>query len=454
MTFRQDGSSKFGRDSRWGFFPSVALGWRISEERFFPKDGVFSNLKLRASWGRLGNEQALGYYDFQALISTYNNLYGGYVQGSGSTPWPGSTARGLANRNLQWETTDTKNIGFDFGLFNGKLSGSANYYYNRTEDMLITKKLAPSVGLFDPVMNVGKIRNTGIELEMSWQDKVGALQYHTSFNLTTTANKVVELSDPKQALYGDGLKWGTEHFPTQTRAGYPIAGFYLYRTEGIFQSDTEAESYKNDKGERLQPNAKGGDIRFADINGDGVINEEDKEFCGAAIPKVEANLTFGVDYKGWDCSFLLGGGWGGKLYNANRYFYEGMSSGSNFLETTLNAWTPENKQTDIPRAVLQDMNGNARESDRFLETGNYIRMRQLQLGYTFSPSVLHKLRVENLRLYTSVENLFTITPYTGIDPEFSRKSAANPTSDVLNAGVDTHIYPFTRSYIVGLQLSF
>jgi len=454
LTFRQDGSSKFGRDSRWGFFPSVALGWRISEERFFPKDGVFSNLKLRASWGRLGNEQALGYYDFQALISTYNNLYGGYVQGSGSTPWPGSTARGLANRNLQWETTDTKNIGFDFGLFNGKFSGSANYYYNRTEDMLITKKLAPSVGLFDPVMNVGKIRNTGIELEMSWQDKVGALQYHTSFNLTTTANKVVELSDPKQALYGEGLKWGTEHFPTQTRAGYPIAGFYLYRTEGIFQSDTEAESYKNDKGERLQPNAKGGDIRFADINGDGVINEEDKEFCGAAIPKVEANLTFGIDYKGWDCSFLLGGGWGGKLYNANRYFYEGMSSGSNFLETTLNAWTPENKQTDIPRAVLQDMNGNARESDRFLETGNYIRMRQLQLGYTFSPSVLHKLRVENLRLYTSVENLFTITPYTGIDPEFSRKSAANPTSDVLNAGVDTHIYPFTRSYIVGLQLSF
>ena len=204
----------------------------------------------------------------------------------------------------------------------------------------------------------------------------------------------------------------------------------------------------------MQPNAKGGDIRFADINGDGVINEEDKEFCGAAIPKVEANLTFGVDYKGWDCSFLLGGGWGSKLYNANRYFYEGMSSGSNFLETTLNAWTPENKQTDIPRAVLQDMNGNARESDRFLETGNYIRMRQLQLGYTFSPSVLHKLRVENLRLYTSVENLFTITPYTGIDPEFSRKSAANPTSDVLNAGVDTHIYPFTRSYIVGLQLSF
>ncbi len=454
LTFRQDGSSKFGSDSRWGFFPSVALGWRISEEGFFPKDGMISNLKLRASWGRLGNEQALGYYDFQALISTYNNLYGGYVQGSGATPWPGSTARGLANRNLQWETTDTKNIGFDFGLFGGKLSATANYYYNQTEDMLITKKLAPSVGLLDPVMNVGKIRNTGIELELDWRDKFGNLEYNVGFNLTTTNNKVVELSDPKQALYGDGLKWGTEHFPTQTRVDNPIAGFYLYRAEGIFQSDVEAAAYKNSKGDLLQPNARAGDIRFADTNGDGVIDEDDKEFCGAAIPKIEANLTFGINYKGLDFSFLLGGGWGGKLYNANRYFYEGMNSGSNFLETALNAWTPQNKQTDIPRAVLQDMNGNARESDRFLEKGNYIRMRQMQVGYMLPKSLLQKLRMERLRVYAAAENVFTITPYTGIDPEFSRKSSANPTSDVLNAGVDTHIYPFTRSYILGIQLTF
>ena len=446
-TFRQDGSSKFGKDSRWGYFPSVALGWRISEEDFFNKDGLISNLKLRASWGRLGNEQALGYYDFQALISTYNNLYGGYVQGSGSTPWPGSIAMGLANRNLQWETTDTKNVGFDFGFLRNKLSGALNYYYNKTEDMLITKKLAPSVGLLDPVMNVGKIRNTGVELELNWNDKAGDLEYNIGINLTTTSNKVTELSDPKQALYGEGLKFGTEHFPTQTRVGKPIAGFYLYRMDGIFQSEAEVAAHKNSNGDLLQPNAKPGDIRFLDIDGNGSINEDDKDFCGSAIPKVEANLSFGANYKGVDISFLIGGSWGGKLYNANRYFYEGMSSGSNFLATTTNAWTPQNTNTDIPRAVLQDMNGNARESDRFLEKGDYIRMRQLQLGYALPSSLLKKVQIERLRFYASAENLFTITSYTGTDPEFSRTS-------VLNAGIDTHIYPFTRSFIFGLQLTF
>ncbi len=445
-TFRNDGSSKFGADSRWGFFPSVALGWRISEEDYFPKDGLISNLKLRGSWGQLGNEQALGFYDFQALISTYNNLYGGYVQGNGSTPWPGSTAMELANRNLQWETTDTKNVGLDYGLLKGKLSGSFNYYYNQTSDMLITKKLAPSAGLFNPIMNVGKIRNTGVELEVNWNDHVEDFDYKIGFNMSTTSNKVLELSDPEQALYGDGLKWGSEHFPTQTRIDNPIAGFYLYRTDGLFQNEDEVTAHADTEGELLQPYAKPGDVRFKDVNGDGIINEEDKEYCGAAIPKIEANLSFGAAYKGLDLSFLLGGSWGGKLYNANRYFYEGMGSGSNFLATTLDAWTPENTNTNMPRAILQDVNGNARESDRFLESGDFIRMRQLQLGYALPENILKNIHINRLRFYVSAENLFTLTSYSGIDPEFSR--------DVLNAGVDTHIYPFTRSYVFGFQLTF
>ena len=453
-TFRRDGSSKFGSDSRWGFFPSVALGWRISEEGFFPKDGFVSNLKLRASWGRLGNEQALGYYDFQALISTYNNLYGGYVQGTGSSPWPGSIAMGLANRNLQWETTDTKNVGFDYGFLNGKLFGAINYYYNKTEDMLITKKLAPSVGLWDPVMNVGKIRNTGVEIEINWADRKGDFDYNVGVNFTTTSNKVLELSDPKQALYGEGLKWGTEHFPTQTRVGNPIAGFYLYHADGIFQNEAEVAAHKNANGELLQPNAAPGDIRFLDTNGDGVIGEDDKEYCGSGIPKVEANLSFGASYKGFDLSFLLGGAFGSKIYNANRYFYEGMSSGSNFLKSALDAWTPQNTGTDVPRAILQDPNGNSRESDRFLEKGDFIRLRQIQLGYTLPVSLMKKAFIDRLRVYVSAENLFTITGYSGTDPEFSRKSSDDQTSAVLNAGVDKFVYPFTRSYVFGLQLTF
>lgn len=446
-TLRYDGSSKFGSESRWGFFPSVALGWRINQESFFPETDVISNLKLRASWGRLGNEGALGYYDFLALINTYNNMFMGYVQGSGENPWPGSIAPGLENRDLKWETTDTKNIGLDYGFLDNRLYGSLNYYYNKTNDLLITKVLPPSAGLYDPILNVGKIKNSGVEIEVNWNDKISDFQYNVGFNLTTINNKVLELASPDQVLYGEGLKYGSEHFPTQTRVGKPIGGFYLYKTDGIFQSMDEVNAHVNKDGDLIQPNAKPGDIRFADINGDGEINEDDKEYCGAGIPKVEANLSLGASYKGFDFSVVFGSAWGHKIYNGNRYFYEGMASGSNFLKSSLNAWTPENTNTDIPRAVLQDKNGNARESDRFLENGNFLRMRQLQFGYTLPSQLTKKAWIESLRVYVSGENLWTWTNYSGIDPEFSRAS-------VLNSGIDNLIYPFNRTYVVGLQVVF
>lgn len=445
-TLRYDGSSKFGSDSRWGFFPSVALGWRITEESFFPETDIVSNLKLRGSWGRLGNEGALGYYDFLALIKTYNSLYMGYVQGSGENPWPGSIAPGLENRNLKWETTDTKNIGLDYGFLSNRLYGSINYYYNKTEDLLITKKMPPSAGLWDPTLNVGKIKNSGIEFEVNWVDRINSFEYNVGFNLTTVNNKVLSLSSDDQILYGEGLKYGSEHFPTQTRVGRPIGAFYLYKSDGLFQTMDEVNAHKGEKG-ILQPNAKPGDMRFVDVNGDGEINTDDQVFCGTGIPKVEANLNLGLSYKGFDFSVVFGSAWGHKIYNGNRYFYEGMASGTNFLKSTLNAWTPENRNTNVPRAVLQDKNGNARESDRFLENGNFIRMRQIQLGYSLPSVVLKKAWIESLRFYVSGENLWTWTNYSGVDPEFSRAS-------VLNSGIDNLIYPFNRTYVVGLQLVF
>ncbi|MGL5919186.1 MAG: TonB-dependent receptor domain-containing protein, partial [Bacteroidales bacterium] len=392
-------------------------------------------------------EGALGYYDFLALINTYNNMFMGYVQGSGENPWPGSIAPGLENRDLKWETTDTKNIGLDYGFLDNRLYGSLNYYYNKTNDLLITKVLPPSAGLYDPILNVGKIKNSGVEIEVNWNDKIRDFQYNVGFNLTTINNKVLELASPDQVLYGEGLKYGSEHFPTQTRVGKTIGGFYLYKTDGIFQSMDEVNAHVNKDGDLIQPNAKPGDIRFADINGDVEINEDDKEYCGAGIPKVEANLSLGASYKGFDFSVVFGSAWGHKIYNGNRYFYEGMASGSNFLKSSLNAWTPENTNTDIPRAVLQDKNGNARESDRFLENGNFLRMRQLQFGYTLPSQLTKKAWIESLRVYVSGENLWTWSNYSGIDPEFSRAS-------VLNSGIDNLIYPFNRTYVVGLQVVF
>lgn len=357
----------------------------------------------------------------------------------------------MENRSLKWETTDTKNIGIDFGLLNNRLSGALNYYNNQTEELLITKALPPSAGLIDPILNVGKIRNSGFEIELNWSDRKRDFEYNVGFNLTTIKNKVVELADANQVLKGEGLKYGSEHFPTQTRVGKPIGAFYLYRTGGIFQNEAEIQAHsvkdKNDKPILLQPNARPGDIKFLDINNDGVIDEEDKEYCGSGIPTLEANINFSASYKGIDLSLVLGSGWGNKLYNGNKYFYEGMNSGSNFLKSSLDAWTPDNRNTSTPRAIYQDPNGNTKESDRFLESGNFIRLRQAQLGYTLPSFLTKKAYIEKLRFYVSGENLFTITGYEGIDPEFSRKS-------VLNTGIDNLIYPFTRSFTIGAQISF
>lgn len=350
----------------------------------------------------------------------------------------------LVNDDLRWETTDTKNIGFDFGFFNNHLTGSINYYYNTTTDLLIEKVMPPSAGIYNPTVNVGKMRNSGFELELNYANSVSGFDYNIGFNLSTISNEMIK-ADPNQILYGSALK-DAGHFATQTLEGYPVASFFLYQTDGIFQSDEEAAAYVNADGERLQPNAKAGDIRFKDMNGDGVIDADDKVYSGSGIPKVEANLSFSGSYKGFDLSFQLGSAWGNKLYNANRIYMEGMDAGSNQFKTTLDAWTPENRDTDMPRAVLGDPNNNTRESTRYLENGDFVRLRQLQLGYTFPSNWMKKVFIEKCRIYVSGENLFTITGYSGNDPEFS--------SSILNTGIDSFVYPFTRSYVVGLQVTF
>lgn len=443
-TVRADASSKFGRNNRWGVFPSVAVGWRISEESFFPEDFVINNLKLRASWGRLGNEAALGYYDFSPVMSSSNTQWMSYPQGG--SPWLGYMNLYLPNNDLRWETTDTKNIGIDYGFFNNRLSGSINYYYTKTEDLLIEKAVSPSAGLYNPIVNVGKMRNSGVEFEINWNDNYRGFEYNIGFNLTTTSNKMLK-ADDNQVLYGSGLKYGTEHFPTQTMKGHPIASFVLYRTDGIFQTQEEADSYLDKYGKKMQPDAFAGDVKFKDVNNDGVLDEKDKEYCGSGIPKVEANLSLGGSYKGIDLSILVGSAWGNKLYNANRYNYEAMNSGSNFLKSALDSWTPENTNTSVPRAVMDDFNGNSRESDRFLENGDFIRLRQVQIGYTLPSTWMKKVYIDRCRFYVSGENLLTWTKYSGIDPEFS-------SSSVLNTGIDSFIYPFSRSYVVGVQVTF
>ncbi|AOM78097.1 SusC/RagA family TonB-linked outer membrane protein [Pedobacter steynii] len=447
VSVRRDGSSVFGANRRYGVFPSVSVGWNIHKESFLNEVKWLNNLKLRASYGELGNEGALGYYDHQALITTRNNWSGGYVQGSGATPWPGSASYTLQNLDLQWETIKSKNIGLDFGLFDNKLSGAINYFNNITDGLLITKEVPPSAGVNNPILNVGKIANKGLELESNYHLSLNEWQFDLGGAVSLLKNEVLSLANKDQILYGTGLRFGTDHIPTQTMVGKEIGAFYLYEADGIFQSDAEAANYKNGSGDVLQPNAKAGDIRFRDANGDGRIDEKDKTYQGSGFAKYEYSLNLAANYKNFDLSLFWQGVAGNKLYNGNRFELEGMEAGRNFLASTLNAWTPQNTGTAMPRAVLGDPNQNARESTRFLESGSYLRLKLVQLGYSLPKSVLEHLKISRLRVYVSGQNLVTFSKYTGLDPEVG-------SFDVLNNGVDRMMYPQNKRWLMGLQLTF
>lgn len=446
-TFRRDGSSKFGPGKRYGNFPSIAAGWKIHQESFMQSISAVNQLKLRASWGILGNEVTLGYYDWMPLIESANDYTLGYVQGTGLNHWPGSISRKLENLDLRWEETETINIGLDFGLWDSQLSGTVNYYQKTTNDMLVIKSVPPSAGIDDPVLNLGDIRNNGLELELTYRNRKNKFNYEITGNLSSIKNEVLRLAQKDDQINGEGLKYGDSHFPTSTRVGTEIGAFYLYETDGIFQTDEEAANYVNSDGDRLLPNATAGDLKFLDTNNDGIIDPDDKTYQGSGIPKIEYSLSLNADYLGFDFSMMLYGVAGNKIYNGNMYYFQGFEGSYNVLSSSVNAWTPQNTNTDIPRAVNNDPNSNSRESTRFLESGSFLKLRLVQLGYTLPQSILDKVKIDRCRIYISGENLFTFTKYSGIDPEVGRNSP-------LNIGVDRAFYPMVKTVLFGLQLSF
>ncbi|MCU4177221.1 TonB-dependent receptor [Carboxylicivirga sp. N1Y90] len=446
-TVRRDGSSKFGPDSRYGTFPSFALGWRLTEESFMGSQDWLSNLKVRASYGILGNENSLGLYEHMPLMTSSTGEYLSYSRGGGETVWLGTISRDLENREYRWETTTTMNIGFDFGVINNKLSGSLNYYDNTTTDMLVNKPIPSSAGINTPKVNFGEMVNSGFELELTYQDRVGDLEYTLFGGLSTTKNEVTKLGNDSESIRGVALNY-SEHFAHQTRVGGPLGAFYLYQVDGIFQNDKEVSDYnaKGKDGVDILPNAKPGDIRFKDVNGDGVLNDDDKIFSGTGIPKVNYSFSIDAAYKGFDLSILMHGSAGHKIYNGNRYYFEGMRTGRNMFATTANAWTTSNTNTDMPRAAFGDPNGNSRESTRFLEDGDYFRIKTIQLGYTLPRVWTEKIKLQKARFYVSGQNLFTFTNYTGQDPEIGR-------SDVWSPSLDTALYPISKMYIAGVQIT-
>ena len=450
VNIRRDGSSRFSENNKWGTFPSASLGWRMSKESFFKSVPYVNNFKIRASYGVLGNQE-IGNYTYIPGIASggdwINEL--GYVFGRSQEIYPGSTIREFPALDVQWETTKKTDIGFDIGLLNDKLMFTADYYIEKTSDMLVEVPIPKSAGVTEgPVSNFGEMQNKGLEFSTQYRKAEGEFNYSISASITTYNNEILKLGKEDEAIWGGAVTWDTPN-TTKSEVGGEIGSFWLYQTDGIFQSQEEIDSYVNANGDTLQPLAAPGDIRFKDTNGDGVINDDDKVNMGSAIPEFEYGINFNASYKNFDFSLQIHGVSGRKLYNGMKFKSERMHSNLNYAKSCLDAWTPENTNTDVPRAVFGDPNGNTRPSDRYLEDGSYLRFKHIELGYTLPNYLLPRLGVGSLRIYVSAENLWTITDYTGYDPGMEGGNASN---NLFDRGVDRALYPIAKTFLFGVQL--
>ena len=442
-SFRRDGSSRFGANNRYGNFPSVALGWNIMNESFFePLEKTFSNLKLRASYGVLGNQE-IGDYQYNAAVASNVN----YVIGNTQQRWFGSIQTAFASPNIKWETTKTMNIGVDAGFFGNKLNLTADYFVKKTTDVLLNVPIPGSAGsVSNPVVNAGTLRNNGVEIGLNYGNTVGKLNYNVFGTISAVRNKVIELGTGSQQIFG-GQPNHHGATSTLTEAGGSIGSFYLIQALGIFNSQEEINAYAKD-GQLIQPNAAPGDVKFFDKNGDGQINNLDRVNLGSPFPDFEYGLGFNANMHNFDLAVFFQGSQGNKIYNGLAQDLQSTNLQMNYAKSTLNAWTPTN-HSNIPRVVANDPNLNSQTSSRFLEDGSYFRMKTVQLGYTLKDDFAKKLKISSFRTYVSADNLFTITNYSGFNPDLGR------TGSIFDRGVDYgHVaYPLARTISLGIQLT-
>ena len=439
-TIRRDGSSKFGKNNRYGYFPSFSLGWNVAEEKFMENVHWLDQLKLRGGYGVLGNQE-IDNYQYSSTITTGIN----YPDGNGGL-LQGAFPKNFANPDIKWEETAMTNVRIDFMAFNNRLSLTADYYVKNTKDILLTVPIPiSSGGANDPIRNAGKIRNNGFEFNLGWMDQPNPdISYGINLIGSFNKNKVIAMGSESGSIKGGSTNQNIT--TSETKAGYPIGGYWLISTAGYFNSQEEVDAYAKD-GKKIQPAAEPGDIKFVDANNDGVINDDDRVFQGSPFPDFTFALNGNMRYKNFDLSIGLQGVLGNKIYNATRQTLEDVTKGSNFLASCLDYWTPENKNASHPRLTWDDPNRNTRaESDRYLENGSYLRLRSVQLGYTF-PQTWFKGAIQHARVYINAENLFTITSYSGYSPDVNADNANY-------RGFDNFIYPTNRTFMLGLNVTF
>lgn len=430
-TVRRDGSSRFGENHRWGTFPSGSVAWRASRESWFPDTkGIISDLKVRAGYGVTGNQE-IGNYTFASLFDIRKYYIGGQVVDA-------LTATSLYNPDIHWESVHQTNIGFDLSMFDSRVNLSVDGYWKNTKDMLVLAAVPITSGFDDTVTecytNAGKVSNRGLEISLHTYNITNKdFTWETTVNVTFNKNKIVDLNSDVPMMRNEvGL--GNV---TRLANGFPINTFYGYVTDGIFQNWDEVYSHAF-QSSQTSP----GDIRFRDLNNDGKITEEDRTVIGNPNPKWIFSMTNNFTYKGFDLSIYLQGVAGNDIYNANNINLQGMSGAANQTTDVLARWTGEGTSNTMPRAVLNDPAQNTRHSDRFVENGSYLRLKNITLGYTFPAKWLKKITATNARLFVSCDNVATITKYSGFDPEVD-----------IN-GIDNNRYPISRTFSCGLSLNF
>lgn len=443
-SLRRDGSSRFSKNNRYGNFPAVSVGWNIHREDFFQElKPTFTQLKLKASYGKLGNQE-FGDYAYTPVVTSNINS----VSGTGQNLWSGAVQTSFVDPELKWEETETYDIGLNAGFFENKLQLTADFYHKRTSGILLDLPIPGSAGSLDnPTTNGGIVNNKGFELALSYSGDKGDFSYDVNGTFSAVKNRIKKLAGGEPIFGGQPNLHGAS--TTTSKEGGSVGAFYLIETDGIFDSEDEVEDHSKD-GELIQPNAEPGDIRFVDANGDGKISNSDKVDKGSPFPDFSYGLNLRGSWKNFDLSLSFQGVSGNKIYNGLGNEIEGMVREYNWSKKTLNAWTPDN-HSDFPRAITSDPNNNARvSSDRFLESGSYFRMKSLQVGYTLPENVFNDIGMNSLRVYLNFTNLFTITHYSGFNPDLGRGG------NILDRGVDfSHeSYPLARTATIGLDINF
>jgi TonB-linked SusC/RagA family outer membrane protein len=444
-TVRRDGSSKFGASNRYGIFPSFSAGWRISDEPFFKGISFINDLKLRGSWGQMGNQLAV---DPQNQFSAYGgdpstSFYA--IDGATSSATQGFHPVRIGNPDAKWETNITTDIGIETSFLNSKFSIKADWYQKKTKDLLYNPTLPGTAGAATaPYINIAAMTNTGLDLELGYKDKWGDLGFDGSIIATTSTNTIDKIAEGINYFDANGgSRIGAFN---RSMVGHSMGEFFGYKVIGLFQSASEVASSPTQDG------AAPGLFKYLDANNDGKIDASDRVFLGSPLPKLTYGFNLAFTYKNFDLTAFISGSYGNKIYNWNAWWIDFWPSfaGQKSTDLLYKSWTPTNTNTSIPKATsLSNFSTNTQSTSFYVEDGSYARLKNLQLGYTFPSSLMSKINVKALRVYVQAVNLFTITKYSGLDPEIDTQGG----NDQIR-GVDYGNYPAVKQYIIGLNLTF